>query len=89
MDTSGLIVVAISAASQRNLSMQFQRRETRKRYIALLEGWLEDERGTIELPFRLDVDNRPIDPFKLNLGNVYFATQPGDRFLCLLGAARQ
>jgi len=60
MDTSGLIVVALNAASQRNLSMQFQNRETSKRYVALLEGELEAESGTIQLPFRLDVDNRPI-----------------------------
>ena len=56
MDTSGLIVVALSAASQRNLSMQFQNRKTSKRYIALLEGELESDRGTIRLPFRLDLD---------------------------------
>ena len=60
MDTSGLIVVALSAASQRNLSMQFQNRKPSKRYIALLEGKLEADRGTIRLPFRLDIDNRPI-----------------------------
>ncbi len=60
MDTSGLIVVAISEASQRNLSIQFQRRETSKRYIALLDGKLGAERGTIQLPFRLDVNNRPM-----------------------------
>lgn len=59
MDTSGLMVVALNTASQRNLSMQFQARQTRKRYIALLAGELEDQAGTIELPFRLDVDNRP------------------------------
>jgi tRNA pseudouridine32 synthase/23S rRNA pseudouridine746 synthase len=33
---------------------------TQKRYIALLEGVLEEDGGTIELPFRLDVENRPI-----------------------------
>jgi len=33
---------------------------TEKKYIALLDGVLEQESGTIELPFRLDVDNRPI-----------------------------
>ncbi len=60
MDTSGLIVVALSTASQKNLSMQFQNRQTSKRYIALLEGKLEADRGTIQLPFRLDIDNRPI-----------------------------
>lgn len=60
MDTSGLMVVALNKESQRNLSMQFQERETSKRYIALLAGELELPGGTIRLPFRLDVDNRPI-----------------------------
>ncbi len=59
MDTSGLLIVARNTESHRNLSIQFQRREIRKRYIALLDGVLEAESGKIELPFRLDVDNRP------------------------------
>jgi tRNA pseudouridine32 synthase/23S rRNA pseudouridine746 synthase len=59
MDTSGLIVVARNVETHRNLSIQFQRREIRKGYIALLDGVLEAESGTIELPFRLDVENRP------------------------------
>jgi tRNA pseudouridine32 synthase/23S rRNA pseudouridine746 synthase len=59
MDTSGLLVVALSKESQRHLSQQFQRRTTRKRYVALLEGVLSGERGTIQLPFRLDIENRP------------------------------
>jgi len=59
MDTSGLLVLARNAESHRKLSMQFQRRQTRKRYIALLDGELASERGTIELPFRLDTENRP------------------------------
>jgi tRNA pseudouridine32 synthase/23S rRNA pseudouridine746 synthase len=59
MDTSGLIVVARNPEAHRALSMQFQRREVRKRYYALLDGVLTEEAGTIELPFRLDIDNRP------------------------------
>lgn len=59
MDTSGLLVVARTASAHRDLSMQFQNREPEKRYIALLDGLLEGEMGTIELPFRLDIDNRP------------------------------
>jgi tRNA pseudouridine32 synthase/23S rRNA pseudouridine746 synthase len=59
MDTSGLLLVARNSESHRTLSMQFQRRQTGKRYIAMLDGVLEGEAGTIELPFRLDVDNRP------------------------------
>ncbi len=59
MDTSGLLLLARTAEAHRHLSIQFQKRTTEKRYIALLEGILATERGTIELPFRLDIDNRP------------------------------
>ena len=59
MDTSGLMVVARTAEAHRELSRQFHERETDKRYVALLDGVLEGEGGTIELPFRLDIDNRP------------------------------
>jgi tRNA pseudouridine32 synthase/23S rRNA pseudouridine746 synthase len=71
MDTSGLMVVARNAETHRNLSIQFQRREIRKRYVALLDGVLEAKSGTIELPFRLDVDNRPYqihDPLHGKIG---------------------
>ena len=60
MDTSGLMVVALTKEAQRALSRQFHDRLTAKRYIALLDGILEGESGTLELPFRLDVENRPI-----------------------------
>lgn len=59
MDTSGLLVLALTAASHRHLSLQFQNRETDKYYLALLDGELAGEEGTITLPFRLDVENRP------------------------------
>ena len=59
MDTSGLMVVARDAESHRRLSHQFQSRKTSKRYIGLLDGELQGEHGTIRLPFRLDIDNRP------------------------------
>ncbi|MCU0857249.1 MAG: RluA family pseudouridine synthase [Pontiellaceae bacterium] len=59
MDASGLMVLALTADVHRELSRQFHDRETGKRYIALLDGELEKESGTIELPFRLDVENRP------------------------------
>ncbi|MEJ6578454.1 MAG: RluA family pseudouridine synthase [Akkermansiaceae bacterium] len=59
MDTSGLMVLGLTTAAHRNLSIQFQERLTEKRYQALLEGQLEGDSGTINLPFRLDVENRP------------------------------
>ena len=60
MDTSGLMVVALTADTHRDLSRQFHERQTQKRYVALLNVVLDAECGTIELPFRLDVNNRPI-----------------------------
>lgn len=60
MDTSGLIVVSRTAEAHRHLSIQFQDRMTKKRYEAMLEGVVESEGGVIELPFRLDVENRPL-----------------------------
>lgn len=59
MDTSGLLVLAFTAAAHRNLSMQFMKGEVHKEYVGLLEGLIEQEGGVIELPFRLDTDNRP------------------------------
>ena len=62
MDTSGLLVLALTKEAHRNLSKQFQDRLTEKEYFALLDGALPEnlgESGTITLPFRLDIENRP------------------------------
>ena len=59
MDTSGLMVLGLTTEAHRHLSIQFQDRLTEKKYQALLEGLLEEESGSITLPFRLDVENRP------------------------------
>lgn len=59
MDTSGIMLFALDAATHKHLSRQFENRETRKQYIAVLENELTEPKGHIELPFRLDVDNRP------------------------------
>lgn len=64
MDTSGLLVLAFTPDVHRALSIQFQNGLVDKEYIALLDGTVKKElrmngRGTIELPFRLDPENRP------------------------------
>lgn len=58
-DTSGLIVMALTKAAHRNLSVQFMNRLVGKRYMALIDGVVEVDAGVIELSFRLDPDNRP------------------------------
>ncbi|MDC7126103.1 MAG: RluA family pseudouridine synthase [Spirochaetales bacterium] len=62
MDTSGLMVFALTKDTHRDLSIQFQNSEVKKEYIAVLDGLLAPElgdNGTIKLKFRLNPDNRP------------------------------
>jgi len=59
MMTSGLMLLARTPEAHRNLVRQFQYRLVLKRYIAIIDGTLKEESGTIELAFRLDPDNRP------------------------------
>jgi 23S rRNA pseudouridine1911/1915/1917 synthase len=48
--TSGLVVVAKEHLAHRQLSIQFQRERVGKSYLALVEGVLPNDRGTIDLP---------------------------------------
>ncbi len=59
MDTSGLMVFALTRSSHRNLSIQFQSRSVLKEYTALLDGETPLIGGEICLSFRLDPENRP------------------------------
>jgi len=59
MDTSGLLVIALDASAQRDLSVQFQDRLTRKAYIALVAGEVDRDEGYVDLPLRVDWPNRP------------------------------
>lgn len=59
MDTSGILVLGLTARAQRELSVQFQNREVSKRYVALLDGVIEGKDGEVALPLRLDPENRP------------------------------
>ena len=59
-DTSGVLVVALDADAHRALSMQFERRETAKTYVALAAGHPPKESGEIDLPLRKDLVNTPL-----------------------------
>lgn len=59
MDTSGILVLALTKESQRFLSMEFESRRVNKKYTALLDGILRSSGGALVLPFRLDPENRP------------------------------
>jgi 23S rRNA pseudouridine1911/1915/1917 synthase len=46
-ETSGLIIVAKNDEAHRRLAAQFANREVKKTYIALVHGWMKQEKGTI------------------------------------------
>ncbi len=58
-DTSGVILVAKSLDTYRDLQRQFAQRTLSKRYIALVEGRINPPRGEISLPLSLDPLDRP------------------------------
>ena len=60
--TSGLMVFALNAPTQRALSMAFEARLVDKQYLAWVEGVLpvSDDWQTIDLPILLDWPNRPV-----------------------------
>ncbi|MGA2021198.1 MAG: RluA family pseudouridine synthase [Candidatus Sulfotelmatobacter sp.] len=46
-ETSGLIVVAKNDAAHRQLNSQFAARAVKKKYVALVHGWVKKDSGTI------------------------------------------
>ncbi len=59
MATSGVIVVALTKAAERELKRQFREREPKKSYIARVCGHLAQDEGLIDLPLICDWPNRP------------------------------
>ena len=57
-DTSGLMVVALTAAAQASLQQQIASREMRRRYLALAAGRLEPAQGRVEAPIGRDPHDR-------------------------------
>ena len=58
MATSGLMLIAKTKRVHQNLQAQFKNRLVRKRYVALLEGIVPKDKGTVDLPLCLN----PLDP---------------------------
>ena len=59
MATSGLMLIAKDEETYVELQSQFIKRTIKKRYIALLDGVLKEKDGFIDLPLRVDLDDRP------------------------------
>jgi len=68
MATSGLLILARNQAAQASLSRQFQLRQVKKRYIAVVNGLLTQDSGEINLPLLADWPNRPLQKVDIDRG---------------------
>lgn len=68
MSTSGLIVIGKTKEIYTQLQTQFVKRTVQKRYVALLEGIVIDDKGYIDLPLQLDINNRPYQKVEYEYG---------------------
>jgi len=59
MGTSGLLLVAKDKYTHELLQRQFLKKTIRKRYVALLDGILDVQQGSVDLPLRVDLEDRP------------------------------
>lgn len=59
MATSGLMLIAKDKDTHKVLQSQFIKRTVKKRYVALLDGIVPDSEGEIDLPLRIDLEDRP------------------------------
>lgn len=59
MATSGIILMALNKPAHVEISRQFEKRLTKKRYIARVFGKVAEQTGSVELPLICDWPNRP------------------------------
>ena len=59
MATSGLLVLAKNKKAHKILQSQFINKTIKKRYTALLDGIVKEDKGIINLPLRVDINDRP------------------------------
>jgi len=59
MSTSGILLVAKNKDVYVSLQEQFARKTIKKRYIAIVDGLFPETKGTISMPLRVDLDDRP------------------------------
>lgn len=53
-DTSGVVLFALTAEAHQDLSEQFRTRETGKRYLAIVEGEMQDDEMVVDIPLATD-----------------------------------
>lgn len=67
-DTSGVMVFALTPHAQRHLGLQFEKRQTKKTYVARVFGQVEGTTGTVDLPLIVDWPNRPLQKVDFETG---------------------
>ena len=58
-DTSGVMIFALTPHAQRHLGLQFEKRQTKKTYVARVWGQIKEKTGQVDLPLIVDWPNRP------------------------------
>ena len=58
--TSGIMVVGLHAQPSQYLNKQFQARTVQKHYVAMLEGWVAQDQGSVTAPIAKDKQNFPL-----------------------------
>lgn len=58
--TSGLMVLGLTQKAHDALSADFENRKVHKEYVALVDGKVMGQSGTIDIPIRLDTEHRPV-----------------------------
>lgn len=58
-DTSGVMVFALTPHAQKHLGQQFEKKITKKTYVARVWGRIAQDEGTVDLPLCVDWPNRP------------------------------
>jgi tRNA pseudouridine32 synthase/23S rRNA pseudouridine746 synthase len=64
-DTSGVMVLGLSKRAISGLGMQFEKRQTKKAYVARVWGEMVGDSGRVDLPLAVDWANKPrqqVDP---------------------------
>ena len=59
LDTSGIMVIPLNKPTHAHISRQFQQREVKKSYHAVVFGVVQEDAGEVALPIAVDWENRP------------------------------
>lgn len=58
-DTSGIVLMALDKKALGDLGQQFEKRRTKKRYIARVWGQMAEDSGRVDMPLATDWENKP------------------------------